>query len=129
MSYSLDSMRRLEDVGASAIVMYSLFEEQIVHEQGELNHYLSFGSEAFAEALTYFPEQKSFNLGPEEYIDLIRKAKAALKIPIIGSLNGVSPGGWIKYAKNIEESSSTFTTSPQTRESQAPRWKSATSKY
>ena len=103
MSYSLDSMRRLEDVGASAIVMYSLFEEQIVHEQGELNHYLSFGSEAFAEALTYFPEQKSFNLGPEEYIDLIRKAKAALKIPIIGSLNGVSPGGWITYAKNIEE--------------------------
>ncbi len=103
LSYSLDSMRRVEDAGASALVMYSLFEEQITHEQAELNHYLTRGSETFAEALTYFPQPQSFNLGPEEYIDLIAKAKAALKIPIIGSLNGVTPGGWIKYAKNIEE--------------------------
>ena len=103
LSYSLDSMRRVEDAGASAIVMYSLFEEQITHEQAELNHYLTRGSETFAEALTYFPQPQSFNLGPEEYIDLIAKAKAALKIPVIGSLNGVTPGGWIKYAKNIED--------------------------
>jgi dihydroorotate dehydrogenase (fumarate) len=103
LSYSLDSMRRLEDAGASAIVMYSLFEEQILHEQGELNHYLTVGSEAFAEALTYFPQPQSFNLGPEEYISLIAKAKKALKIPVIGSLNGISPGGWINYARKIEE--------------------------
>ncbi len=103
LSYSLDSMRRVEDAGASAIVMYSLFEEQITHEQGELNYYLTRGSETFAEAITYFPQPQAFNLGPEEYVELIGKAKAALKIPIIGSLNGVTPGGWIKYAKNIED--------------------------
>ncbi|MGA9118623.1 MAG: dihydroorotate dehydrogenase-like protein [Bacteroidota bacterium] len=103
LSYSLDSMRRLEEAGASAIVMYSLFEEQIVHEQAELNHYLSYGTDAFAEALTYFPQEKSYNLGPEEYIELIGKAKKALQIPIIGSLNGISPGGWINYARKIEE--------------------------
>jgi len=103
LSYSLDAMKRVEDAGASAIVMYSLFEEQIIHEQGELNHYLNVGSETFAEAITYFPKPQSFNLGPEEYIDLLAKAKTALKIPVIGSLNGITPGGWIEYAKNIEE--------------------------
>ena len=103
LSYSLDSMRRLEDAGVSAIVMYSLFEEQIAHEQAELNHYLSFGSESFAEALTYFPESQKYNLGPEEYIELIHRAKASLNIPIIGSLNGISTGGWIKYAQKMEE--------------------------
>ncbi|HTY01755.1 MAG TPA: dihydroorotate dehydrogenase-like protein [Bacteroidota bacterium] len=103
LSYSLDAMKRVEDAGVSAIVMYSLFEEQIIHEQGELNHYLNVGSETFAEAITYFPKPQSFNLGPEEYIDLLAKAKTALKIPVIGSLNGITPGGWIEYAKNIEE--------------------------
>jgi dihydroorotate dehydrogenase (fumarate) len=103
LSHSLDSMRRLEDAGASAIVMYSLFEEQIAHETAELNHYLSYGTESFAEALTYFPESDDYNLGPEEYVGLIHKAKQSLGIPLIGSLNGVSTGGWIKYAKKIEE--------------------------
>jgi dihydroorotate dehydrogenase (fumarate) len=103
LSHSLDAMRRLEDAGVSAVVMYSLFEEQIAHEQAELNHYLSYGSESFAEALTYFPEPTTYNLGPEEYIELIHRAKASLNIPIIGSLNGISTGGWIKYAKKMEE--------------------------
>jgi dihydroorotate dehydrogenase (fumarate) len=103
LSHSLDSMRKLEEAGASAIVMYSLFEEQIAHEAAELNHYLTFGSEAFAEALTYFPEPKSYNLEPEEYIELITKAKSSLGIPVIASLNGVSTGGWIKYAKKLED--------------------------
>jgi dihydroorotate dehydrogenase (fumarate) len=103
LSHSLDSMRRLEDAGASAIVMYSLFEEQIAHETAELNHYLSYGTESFAEALTYFPESDDYNLGPEEYVGLLHKAKQSLGIPVIGSLNGVSTGGWIKYAKKIEE--------------------------
>jgi dihydroorotate dehydrogenase (fumarate) len=103
LSHSLDNMKRLEDAGASAIVMYSLFEEQITHEAAELDHYLSYGKETFAEALTYFPEPQEYNLGPEEYVSLLRKAKESLHIPIIGSLNGISTGGWIKYAKKIEE--------------------------
>ncbi|MBP1648949.1 MAG: dihydroorotate dehydrogenase 2, partial [Bacteroidetes bacterium] len=103
LSHSLDSMKRLEDAGASAIVMYSLFEEQIAHEAAELNHYLTYGSETFAEALTYFPDPGEYNLGPEEYVNHVRQAKESLGIPVIGSLNGISTGGWIKYAKKIEE--------------------------
>ena len=103
LSRSLDSMKRLEDAGASAIVLYSLFEEQIAHETSELYHYLSYGTESFAESLTYFPEVADYNLGPEDYIGLIRSAKKSLSIPVIGSLNGISVGGWISYAKRIEE--------------------------
>ena len=103
LSHTLDGMKRLEDNGAAAIVMYSLFEEQIAHELMELDHYLSYGTESFAEALTYFPESADYNLGPEEYVELLHKAKGALGIPVIGSLNGVSTGGWVKFAKKIEE--------------------------
>jgi len=103
LSHSVDSMKRLEEAGAAAIVMYSLFEEQIAHEAAELNHYLSYGTESFAEALTYFPESQEYNIGPEEYVELVRKAKESLSIPVIGSLNGISSGGWISYAKKIEE--------------------------
>jgi dihydroorotate dehydrogenase (fumarate) len=103
LSYTLDSMKQLEDAGAAAIVMYSLFEEQIAHEAAELNYYLTYGSETYAEALTYFPEPQEFHLGPDEYVNLLRKAKESLNIPVIGSLNGISTGGWISYAKKIEE--------------------------
>lgn len=103
LSHSLDSMKQLEDAGASAIVMYSLFEEQIAHDIAEIDFYLSHGTESFAEALTYFPEHEEYNLGPDAYIELIRKAKQSLNIPIIGSLNGISVGGWMNYAKKIEE--------------------------
>lgn len=103
LSRSLDSMKRLEDAGAAAIVMYSLFEEQIAHEAAELDHYLSYGKETFAEALTYFPEPHEYNLGPDEYVNHLRKAKESLNVPVIGSLNGISTGGWINYAKKIEE--------------------------
>ena len=103
LSYTLDGMKKMEDAGASAIVMYSLFEEQIAHERSELLHYLSHGTESYAEALSYFPDVHQYNLGPEEYLDLIQNAKKSLGIPIIGSLNGVSVGGWIEYAKKIEE--------------------------
>jgi dihydroorotate dehydrogenase (fumarate) len=102
LSRSLDSMKKLEDAGAAAIVMYSLFEEQIAHETAEVEHYLSYGTESFPEALTYFPEPSDYNLGPEEYVELIRKAKESLEIPVIGSLNGISVGGWMEYAKKIE---------------------------
>jgi dihydroorotate dehydrogenase (fumarate) len=103
LSHTLDSMKKLEEAGAAAIVMYSLFEEQIVHEAAELDHYLTKGTESFAEALTYFPQADDYNLGPEEYLEHIHRAKGALGIPVIGSLNGISTGGWTKFAKKIEE--------------------------
>ncbi|MFN8468189.1 MAG: dihydroorotate dehydrogenase-like protein [Caldilineaceae bacterium] len=103
MSDGLDKIRRLEDAGAAAVVLPSLFEEQIVGESHLLDHFLSYGAESYAEALDYFPEMDGYNVGPHEYLELIRKAKAATNIPIIGSLNGVSTGGWIEYARMIEE--------------------------
>jgi dihydroorotate dehydrogenase (fumarate) len=103
ISKKLDGIRKLEDAGASAVVMYSLFEEQIVHESLALDHFLNRGTDTYAESLTYFPDLQHYNLGPDEYLDLIRKAKAAVNIPVIGSLNGVSTGGWIDYAKRIEQ--------------------------
>lgn len=103
LSEDLDTIRRLEDAGAPAIVMHSLFEEQITAESRRLDHYLSYFTEAFAEALTYFPERSAYHVGPDEYLAKIRAAKEATSIPIIGSLNGVSTGGWIEYARLIEE--------------------------
>jgi len=102
LARSLDNIRRLEDAGASAIVLFSLFEEEILHETRELDHYLTYGTESYAEALSYLPEPEEFYLGPDEYLEHIRRAKNAVSIPIIGSLNGVSPGGWINYARKIE---------------------------
>jgi len=103
LSHNVDSIRRLEDAGAAAVVMYSLFEEQITSESYYLDYYLSHGSDSYAESLNYFPEMDRYNVGPDEYLELIRKAKASVDIPIIGSLNGVSTGGWIEYAGMIEE--------------------------
>ena len=103
ISKKLDGIRKLEDAGASAVVMYSLFEEQITHDSLALDHYLSRGTETFAEALTYFPDLDRYNIGPDDYLELISKAKKATSIPIIGSLNGVSAGGWINYARKIEQ--------------------------
>lgn len=103
LSYTLDGIRALEDGGVSAIVMYSLFEEQIEGESHLLDHYLNYGVESFAEALDYFPDLDRYNIGPEQYLNLIRQAKSAVNIPIIGSLNGVSPGGWTDYARRIEQ--------------------------
>lgn len=103
LSKSLDNIKRMEDAGASAVVMYSLFEEQINRESFELDHFLTHGAESFAEALSFFPEPSEYFLAPDKYLDHIRRAKEAVSIPVIGSLNGVSTGGWIKYAKRIEE--------------------------
>jgi dihydroorotate dehydrogenase (fumarate) len=99
----LDYARRLEDAGASALVMYSLFEEQITHESTELDHYLNRGTHSFAEALSYFPDLETYNVGPEGYLEHLHKVKSAVKIPVIGSLNGISPGGWVQYARKIEQ--------------------------
>lgn len=103
LSKTLDRVKEMEDAGASAIVVYSLFEEQIEHEANEFEHYMSYGTESFAEALNYFPKPDEYNLGPDEYLNHISKLKKSAGIPIIGSLNGVSKGGWMKYAKLIEE--------------------------
>ncbi|HEY3291437.1 MAG TPA: dihydroorotate dehydrogenase-like protein [Anaerolineae bacterium] len=103
LSKTLDGIRRMEDANAPAIVMYSLFEEQITYESKVLDHYLSYGSESYAEATSYYPDLAHYNIGPEEYLGLVSKAKAATKIPIIASLNGVSTGGWIEYARKIQE--------------------------
>ncbi|MEO8954708.1 MAG: dihydroorotate dehydrogenase-like protein [Ktedonobacteraceae bacterium] len=103
LSKSLDTVRRLEDAGASAIVMYSLFEEQITHESQELDHYLERGTNSFAESLSYFPDLDNYNLGPEPYVEHVHKIKRAVNIPVIGSLNGISSGGWIEYAQKIEQ--------------------------
>lgn len=103
LSQTIDGVKSMEDAGASAVVVYSLFEEQISHETGELDHYLSYGTESYAEATSYFPETDEFNMGPFEYLDHIANLKKVCSIPIIGSLNGVSQGGWIQYAKSIQD--------------------------
>jgi dihydroorotate dehydrogenase (fumarate) len=103
LSQEIASIRRMEDAGASALVLYSLFEEQLRQESLELDHRLSAGTESFAESLTYFPQASEFRLGPEGYLEHIRKAKDAVDIPIIASLNGATVGGWAKFAKEIQQ--------------------------
>ena len=103
MGTDIELMKRLEAAGASAIVLPSLFEEQIEHEELEVDRLLASGSESYVEALSYFPELDDYRTGPESYLELIAAAKKALSIPVIGSLNGVSTGGWIRYAKLIQE--------------------------
>ena len=103
ISEKLETAKRLEEAGISALVMYSLFEEQIIHESLELDHYLSAGTDFSREVTSYYPQEGSFKLAPEVYIEAVHKTKKALSIPVIGSLNGVSTGGWIKYARKIEE--------------------------
>ncbi len=99
----LDNIRRLEDHGIGAVVLPSLFEEQLNIESEAIDSDLSRGTDAFPEALTYLPDLTTYNLGPDGYLDLIRKAKASVQVPIIASLNGVSQGAWIRYAREMEQ--------------------------
>ena len=103
LSESVDNIRHMADAGASAVVLYSLFEEQLRQDRLELNQRLENGTDSFAESLSYFPEPSEFRLGPEEYLKHIAAAKRATQIPIIASLNGSSVGGWTDYAKQIQE--------------------------
>jgi len=103
LSQDIANVKKLEEAGAGAIVAYSLFEEQISHESGELDHFMSHHAESYAEATSYFPEPEEFVTGPYEYLDHIANMKKAVDIPIIGSLNGVSAGGWVDYAKSIQD--------------------------
>lgn len=103
LSEKIDNIKKMEDCGAGAMVIYSLFEEQIKLEELELDHLTTYGTEAFAESLSYFPEQDEYRIGPEEYLEHIRKAKEAVDIPVIASLNGSTEGGWTDYAKKMEQ--------------------------
>ncbi len=103
LARELSNIRRMEDAGAAAVVLNSLFEEEINQESQALDRYLSEGTESYAEALTYFPEARSYRaIGPDAYLEHIFRAKQAVDIPVIASLNGVSSGGWTRYAKEME---------------------------
>jgi dihydroorotate dehydrogenase (fumarate) len=103
LSKKVDTVKKMEDAGIAAVVMYSLFEEQISHESRALDHFLEQGANSNPEAESYFPDLDHYNLGPEEYLALIRNIKEAVSIPVFASLNGVSEGGWVEYAKKIEQ--------------------------
>jgi len=103
LSEEVSSIKRMEDAGASAVVLYSLFEEQIRHEQQELQHHLTEGAESFSEARSFFPEPTEYHLAPNEYLNHIRKAKEAVDMPVIASINGAEVGDWLHYAKLMEE--------------------------
>jgi dihydroorotate dehydrogenase (fumarate) len=103
LSQEIDGIRRLEDAGASAVVLYSLFEEQLRQERVELDHHLAEGTDSFAEAASFFPQPDEFRTGPEEYLNHIERAKKAVSVPIVASLNGTTLGGWAKYARQIEQ--------------------------
>ena len=95
----LDSVKRLEDAGASALVLRSLFEEQITHEQMAEHFHLDAHAESFAEATSYFPGPDAFALGTDQYLEHLRRVKEAVRIPVMASLNGTTPGGWLEYAR------------------------------
>jgi len=103
LSESLDKIKRLEDNGAAAVVMFSLFEEQIRHDDAAIEHFLSVGTESFGEALSYFPAVDEYDVGPSQYLELIRKASEAVEIPIIASLNGTSERGWVDFAREMQD--------------------------
>jgi dihydroorotate dehydrogenase (fumarate) len=103
LSHEIDTIRQLEDHGAAAVVMFSLFEEQIRHDAGALDYFMSVGTDSFGEALSYFPTADGCDVGPSQYLDLIRKAKAAVDIPIIASLNGTTDRGWIDFSVLMED--------------------------
>jgi dihydroorotate dehydrogenase (fumarate) len=103
LTWEVGTARQLEDAGVSAIVMHSLFEEEITHESHELDHYLRRGTDSFSEATDFFPEIEDMAIGPEKYLEQVRLIKEAVGVPVIGSLNGISKGGWIHHASLIEE--------------------------
>ncbi len=103
LTEEIDNIKRMEDSGAAAVVLHSFFEEQLRQEQLELHHHLTYGTESFAEALTYFPEPEIFHVGSDEYLNHIRTSKEMVNIPIIASINGSTLGGWLDYSQQIEQ--------------------------
>jgi dihydroorotate dehydrogenase (fumarate) len=103
LSRRVETVQRLEESGVAAVVIYSLFEEEITHESYELHHFLECGAHSYAEALNYLPDLNEYSLEAERYLEHLRRVKQAVTIPVIGSLNGVSTGGWLEYAREIEQ--------------------------
>jgi len=103
LSKRTSRVKQMEEAGISAVVMYSLFEEQLVHDSLAFDYFMERGTERFAESLDYFPNLDRYNVGPDGYLEQIRKNKEAVSIPVIGSLNGVSNSGWVAYAAEIEQ--------------------------
>ncbi|MGB8771781.1 MAG: dihydroorotate dehydrogenase-like protein [Candidatus Korobacteraceae bacterium] len=103
LTEKLENFARMEDAGASAIVMYSLFEEQIEAESENIDSALEYGANSYAEATSYLPDMEKYHVGPDRYLELLRKGKAAVTIPVIASLNGTSPGGWVRYSEYMEQ--------------------------
>ena len=103
VSERLDAIRRLEDNGAAAVVLFSLFEEQITHDSAALEHFMRLGTESYGEAISYFPSVQDYDVGPRQYLELIRRATEAVDIPIIASLNGVTERGWVSFAKEMQD--------------------------
>jgi dihydroorotate dehydrogenase (fumarate) len=103
LSEHVDNIRQMEDAGASAVVMFSLFEEQLRHENEAFEHLISYGAENYAESLGYFPAVQEYHIGPERYLNVLRRAAEAVDIPIIASLNGVTSAGWVDYAAQMQQ--------------------------
>jgi dihydroorotate dehydrogenase (fumarate) len=103
LSEEFDNFRRMEDAGAAAVVMFSLFEEQIKHENAAIEHLITSGSESYAESLSFFPEFEDYDTGPDEYLNLLRRATEAVDIPVIASLNGITNEGWVDTARLMQD--------------------------
>jgi dihydroorotate dehydrogenase (fumarate) len=103
LSRDVATVKLMEEVGAAAVVLESLFEEQIIHEKNEMDHFLTQGADSFAEALSYFPDKDVYNFGPDEYLEHVSNVKKSVSIPVIASLNGVSTGGWTDYARKLQQ--------------------------
>ncbi len=103
LSEKLDNIKRMEDAGAAAVVMFSLFEEQIKHESAAIEHLITSGAESYAESLSYFPDFDDYDTGPDEYLNLLRQAAEAVDIPVIGSLNGITNEGWVNTARMMQD--------------------------
>jgi dihydroorotate dehydrogenase (fumarate) len=103
LSGNVAGVKRLEDAGASAVVLFSLFEEQLKHDSAALEYLMNAGTESFAESLSYLPEIDDYTVGPDTYLNLLRRASEAVDIPVIGSLNGITNSGWIEYAQLMQQ--------------------------
>lgn len=99
----IDLVKRMEDAGAAAIVMHSLFEEQLMREELATYHHIDVHADSFAEAMTYLPRPDEFNLGPDQYLEQLVRIKQSVELPVIASLNGFTSGGWIRYAKLMQD--------------------------
>ncbi|MGD0219267.1 MAG: dihydroorotate dehydrogenase-like protein [Acidimicrobiales bacterium] len=103
LSWTVDGVRRLADAGVGAVVLFSLFEEQVRREAAENARLIDVGTDSFAESLSYFPASSEDEPGPRHYLSVLERAAATVEIPVLGSLNGITPGGWVEYARRLQD--------------------------